>query len=52
MTMITFLELNGLEITVSEDETLNVLISIENKTMGKQQIAEWLESVAVLRRHS
>jgi death-on-curing protein len=51
MTMITFLELNGLEITVSEDETLNVMISIENKTMGKQQIAEWLESVAILRRH-
>jgi death-on-curing protein len=51
MTMVTFLELNGLEITVSEDETLEVMMSIENKTMNKQQVAEWLENVTVLRRN-
>jgi death on curing protein len=52
MTMVTFLELNGLEITVSEDETVEVMMSIENKTMNKQQVTEWLENVTLLRRNS
>lgn len=52
MTMVTFLELNGLEITVSEDETVKVLLSIENKTITKQQAAEWLENVTVARRYA
>lgn len=50
MTMITFLELNGLEIVVSEDESVFVMLAIENKTMSKQDVAEWLEKVTRLRR--
>lgn len=52
MAMMTFLELNGLEITVSEDESVKVIMSIENKTMNKLQVAEWLEKVTLLRQRS
>lgn len=52
MAMITFLELNGLEIVVSEDESVQVMLAIENKTMSKQDVAEWLEKVTRLRGHS
>jgi death-on-curing protein len=52
MAMITFLEINGLDITASEDETMFVILAITNKTMNKQDVAKWLESVTILRKRS
>lgn len=52
MAMLIFLEVNGLDITASEDETMFVILAITNKTMDKQGVAQWLESVTILKKRS
>lgn len=52
MAMITFLEINGLDITASEEETLFVILAIANKKMDKQDVAKWLKNVTILRKRS
>jgi len=43
--MIMFLDINGLTITVSEDEIFHKIVDMANKRIGKQQLADWLSSV-------
>lgn len=41
--MIIFLELNGLELKVTQKDLVNMVLQIEDKTLDLEQIAEWLE---------
>lgn len=43
--MTVFLRLNGLEMTATDEETIEKLLDIANKRMNKQQLAEWLQTV-------
>jgi death-on-curing protein len=45
--IIMFLDINGLEITASEDEFFDKMMDLANKRMDKRQLADWLKLVTV-----
>ncbi len=44
MAMFTFLQLNGLEITVAESDYYVTMMAVASGQMGKEQLADWLQT--------
>lgn len=47
--MMVFLDINGYDINTSENDIIETILAVASNKIDKQQLASWLESVAVKR---
>lgn len=47
--MMVFLDINGYDINASENDIIETILAVASNKIDKQQLASWLESVAVKR---